>query len=206
MAKNYIILCYILCIIICNSCTKHVTTVTPITTPTKVIKKVVVIKSLKEEPIPTKREQIQKAYTAELHVREKTGNNDGKRVEQFLAVCGLSKGNPWCAAYVAAIFHWNDVQAPLSGYSPNWFPKANVIWSKSNQRTTPQTGDVGGLYYKSKGRIAHVFFIDDWGKEDDNFVTTVEGNTSLKGEREGQGVERLRRLKVSIYKISSWIK
>jgi len=143
---------------------------------------------------------------AELHVREKTGNNDGKRVEEFLEVCGLKKGNAWCAAYVAAIFYWNGVKALLSGYSPNWFPKGNVIWTKTNQTITPQTGDVGGLYYASKKRIAHVFFINDWGKKDDNFVETVEGNTSLKGEREGQGVEKLRRLKRSIYKISSWIK
>lgn len=202
MAKNYIILCYILCITLFNSCSKHVTTVKPV----KVVNKVVLVKSFKEEPVLTKREQIQKAYTAELHVRERTGNNDGKRVEEFLAVCGLGKGNPWCAAFVAAMFKWNGVIAPLSGYSPNWFPKANVIWTKSKGGKTPQTGDVGGLYYKAKGRIAHVFFIDDWGNKDDNFVSTVEGNTSLKGEREGQGVERLRRLKMSISKISIWIK
>lgn len=202
MAKGKIIILYILCIIILNSCSEHSVAVEPV----KVVHEVVVVKSFKEEPILTKREQIQRAYTAELHVREKTGRNDGKRVEEFLAVCGLGRGNPWCAAYVAAIFHWNGVEAPLSGYSPNWFPKSNVIWTKSNGGKTPQTGDVGGLYYKAKGRIAHVFFIDDWGDEDNNFVSTVEGNTSLKGEREGQGVERLRRMKLGISKVSSWIK
>lgn len=160
------------------------------------------------EPVKVEdiRKKIQEAYTKELHVRELTGNNDGERVEEYLKTVKLKKGQPWCAAFVASIFYWNGVQAPLSGWSPSWFPDTNVIWSRINGGIEPKTGDVGGLYYQSKGRIAHVFFIDDWGKQDANFVITVEGNTSLKGDREGQGVEKLRRFKKEIFKVSKWIK
>lgn len=202
MAKGKIIIFYILCIIVLNSCSEYGSFIANRRHSDKDKSERLVVKSFKKKPDFQIRDRIQKAYYAELGVSEKTGNNDGERVEEYLAVCGLSRGNPWCAAFVSSIFHWNGVEAPLSGYSPNWFPKSNVIWSRRDGGKTPQKGDVGGLYYASKKRIAHVFFIDKWGDKDDNFVVTIEGNTSLKGEREGQGVEKLRRMKREIYKVS----
>jgi hypothetical protein len=68
--------------------------------------------------------------------------------------------------------------------------------------------DVAGIYFPSKGRVAHVVLIEIWGE---NSVTTIEGNTSGSAEsgsasdREGEGVYRKKRLKASLYKVRSWL-
>ena len=67
----------------------------------------------------------------------------------------------------------------------------------------PSTGDIFGLYFPEKGRIAHVGFIDEWK---DPWVITVEGNTNVLGSREGDGVYRKRRLVASIYKVARYIR
>lgn len=36
----------------------------------------------------------------EIGVREKSGQNDGLRVEMYLATVRLKKGEPWCAAFI----------------------------------------------------------------------------------------------------------
>jgi hypothetical protein len=144
-------------------------------------------------------------YTAEIGVRELTGNNDGKRVEEYLRSCGLGKGYAWCAAFV----NWCHVQAGVVGagsaWSPDWFPDKNTIYTRGNSgNKTPSKTDVLGLYYPEKKRIAHVGFIDEWG-DGANYCITVEGNTNGEGSREGDGVYRKRRLKSQIYKVSRWI-
>jgi hypothetical protein len=141
-------------------------------------------------------------YRQEIGVRELTGHNDGKRVEEYLASCKLSKGNPWCAAFITWTYQQARVKTVVSGYAPNWFPKSNVIYSRqSKNNLTPATSDVFGIYFANKKRIAHVGFIDRWG---DNYAITVEGNTNEAGSREGDGVYKKRRLKSQIYKISRW--
>ncbi len=67
---------------------------------------------------------------------------------------------------------------------------------------TPNTGDVFGLYFPEKARIAHVGFIDQW---DGTWLTTVEGNTNDSGSREGDGVYRKRRLVSSVYKVARYV-
>ena len=146
------------------------------------------------------RERVAAIYTAEIGVREKTGNNDGQRVELYLASCSLKKGNPWCAAFVTWTFKQTGIKAVVSGYSPAWFPAKNVIYQ--NGKGNPQTADVFGIYFSNKGRIAHVGFIDEW--DTGNYCMTVEGNTNEAGSREGDGVYRKRRLKKQIYKVSRW--
>ncbi len=65
----------------------------------------------------------------------------------------------------------------------------------------PLTGDVFGIYFQEKKRIAHVGFVDQW---DGTWVVTVEGNTNMSGSREGDGVYRKRRLVGSIYKVARY--
>ncbi|MEJ7780792.1 MAG: hypothetical protein WKF68_14510 [Daejeonella sp.] len=67
---------------------------------------------------------------------------------------------------------------------------------------TPSTGDIFGLFFAEKGRIAHVGFIDQW---DGTWLTSVEGNTNFKGSREGDGVYRKRRLVRSVYKVARYV-
>ena len=149
--------------------------------------------------------EVQRIYTSELGVRELTGHNDGKRVEEFLASCQLRKGEPWCAAFVCWTFKKAGVKAIVSGYSPAWFTPKYVVWSRNGKHNlSPQPADVGGLYFVNKGRIAHTFFIDEWKPESSNAIT-VEGNTNQAGSREGDGVYRKRRSKTQLYKISRYL-
>ncbi len=155
------------------------------------------------------RQEFVSQIETQLGVKELTGHNDGVSVESYLKSVNLTKGNPWCAAFLS----WNcqqcQVPNPKSGYSPAWFPSSNVIYKPSSKIDgTPQPGDVFGIYFSSKGRIAHVGFVIDWGEK---FVTTIEGNTdadATEGEksREGNGVFKKKRLKRQIYAVSAWLK
>ncbi len=66
----------------------------------------------------------------------------------------------------------------------------------------PGMGDVFGIYFPEKGRIAHVGFVDEW---EEPWVVTVEGNTNVLGSREGDGVYRKRRLTRSVYKVARYV-
>lgn len=152
----------------------------------------------------TEQERLREAYTAEIGVREATGNNDGERVEYFQASCGLKKGDMWCAAFVCSSHKDAGIHCPNSGYSPNWFPDNKTIYTHgAKNNLIPSFSDVLGIYFPEKKRIAHVGFIDEW-KDGDNYCVTVEGNTNGEGSREGDGVYKKRRLKSQIYKISRW--
>lgn len=85
-----------------------------------------------------------------------------------------------------------------TGWSPSLFPPKKVV-------TTWKQGDVFGIYFANKKRIAHVGIIDQVER---NSVITVEGNTGPDnyGERsrEGDGVFKKRRMKKQIYMVSRW--
>lgn len=145
---------------------------------------------------------------SQLGVKELTGKNDGVTVEMYLKSVKLSKGNPWCAAFISWNYQQCGIPNPMSGYSPSWFPQSNVIYKPSAKiQGVPQPGDVFGIYFANKKRIAHVGFVIEWGEK---AVTTIEGNTdadATEGEksREGNGVFKKKRLKRQIYAVSSWL-
>jgi hypothetical protein len=149
------------------------------------------------------RNQVQKVYSSQVGIRERTGNNDGQQVEAYLKYVKLTKGNPWCAAFVCWTFSQAGVENVRSGYCPNLFPAKRIVWTRSHpNKAPPLTGDVFGIYFPEKGRIAHVGFVDTWGEK---VVITVEGNTNDAGSREGDGVYRKRRLTRQIYAVSRYI-
>lgn len=143
----------------------------------------------------------------EVGVTEATGHNDGE-VEKYLRYVGLKKGDPYCAAYCSWVYAQECLPNPRSGWSPSWFPQDKVVYEKGREENTVvQQGDVFGIYFKDKGRIAHVGMIIDMNNQ---WVTTVEANTSPdknEGEatREGDGVFKKKRLKSQIYKVANWI-
>ncbi len=151
----------------------------------------------------TKQQCVEATYIQEIGVREATGRNDGERVEAYLRAVGFGKGHAWCAAFVSWTFQQCGVKAVKSAWSPAWFPVGKVIWSRGNkqQSVCPAAGDVFGIYFPSRKRIAHVGFVHRWGKK---YVETVEGNTNEAGSREGDGVYKKRRLISQIYKVSRW--
>jgi len=151
------------------------------------------------------RDKVVTTFTSQIGVREATGHNDGVMVETYLRYCSLAKGNPWCASFVCWTFGQAQVSNPRSGYCPDLFRPAHVIYKRTIHTTqkTPQPGDVWGLYFPEKGRIAHVGFVSQWG---DKYIITVEGNTNEAGSREGDGVYRKRRPRSSIYMVAKYIK
>lgn len=142
-----------------------------------------------------RRSNLARLAENEIGVRELTGNNDGKRVELYLAWVGLKKGESWCAAFISYLFHKIGNNKPRSGWSPDLFPNARLARS-----TLP--GNVIGIYFPDKHRIAHVGLIVH---EKDNWITSIEGNTNIIGGREGDGVYRKLRHRRTIYKISDWL-
>lgn len=157
------------------------------------------------EPISvTEAEKVKKVYTKEIGVREATNNNDGARVEEYLATTGFVKGSAWCASFVTWCFLQADVKAVVSAWSPSWFPASAVIYThNASGNKEPRTADVFGIYYQNLGRIAHVGFVDEWPANQTVFVT-VEGNTNDTGSREGDGVYKKRRLKAQIQKVARY--
>ena len=129
------------------------------------------------------------------------------QVEAFLRHVGLGKGNSWCGAFVSFCQDAAGITNPRSGWAPAYFPAKRVIWTNNQKasrwlpETIPRGGDVFGIYFPKKQRIAHVGFIDR--VEGDRFVT-VEGNTNAAGSREGDGVYVKRRLIRQIYKVARW--
>ncbi|MEJ6979653.1 hypothetical protein WG906_04280 [Pedobacter sp. P351] len=109
---------------------------------------------------------------------------------------------------------------PRSAWSPDLFPASKLVWQRGKsvyakiphpniqpsgmQRQTnkPSPGDVFGIFFASKGRIAHCGFVDSWN---DSWLLTVEGNTNEAGSREGDGVYKKRRLKSTVHMVANWV-
>lgn len=140
------------------------------------------------------RDKIAAIAYAEIGVKELTGNNDGKRVEEYLKVVNLKKGHAWCAAFVSWVFAEAGYPMPRSAWSPALFG-ARVLTKNVKK------GDVFGIYFNSLKRIAHVGIV--LGKQDD-WLISVEGNTNGGGSRDGDGVYKRRRHIKSIYAYADW--
>lgn len=141
------------------------------------------------------RRLLVKIAQGELGLREKTGRNDGKRIAEFLARVGLKQPEPWCAAYISWVFSEAGFEKPRSGWSPALFPVSRLARSAL-------PGNVIGIYFPEKKRIAHVGLIE---KQDGDWLLSLEGNTNLSGSRDGDGVYRKRRHRKTVYAIADWI-
>lgn len=136
-----------------------------------------------------------KIAAGEVGVRERTGENDGERVESYLSLVRLHKGDPYCAAFVSWVFSKEGYARPRSGWSPDLFPVARVTKSAL-------PGNVLGIYFANLKRIAHAGIIE---KTEHNWCLSIEANTNTEGSREGEGVYRRRRHLKTIYRIADWI-
>lgn len=141
---------------------------------------------------------LHEVYTAEIGVREATGNNDGPRIAEYLQYCGLGEGYEWCAAFVS----WCQGQAgytePRNAWAAALFPLRRTVWKKDtgikNKDRDVRRGDVFGIYHAGKKRIGHCGFVDEW---DGTWCITVEGNVN-------NAVVRKRRPVKTIYAVSRW--
>jgi hypothetical protein len=133
---------------------------------------------------------------AEIGIRELSGRNDGKRVREYLAYTGIKIPAAWCASYISWCFGQAGYPQPKTAWSPSMFPALRVV-------KEPKPSDVFGVYFSSLKRIAHVGLVES---VKDNWIYSIEGNTSLDGNREGTGVFRRIRHKRTISKFADWIK
>ena len=150
------------------------------------------------------RKNLVSAAEKYVGVREATGKNDGVIVEKILKGVNLPKGQPWCAALMAQCYSDADIPHPKSGYCPDWF-KTNVVYKRTVKTITEfkfKEGQVFGLYFESKGRVAHEGMLVSETKFS---YVTIEGNTNDGGSRDGDGCYKMIRNKRTIYVISDHV-
>ena len=150
--------------------------------------------------VPGKRNDILQIASGEIGVREATGNNDGKRVEEYLGYIGLGKGYAWCAAFVSWCYGQAGLPEPRNPWSPALFPNART-YCKGDACRRPITltqinpADVFGIYGQRVRRINHVGVVQAvQGK----YLITIEGNSNNR-------VESKRRHLSTIYALADWI-
>ena len=143
-----------------------------------------------------------------IGIREKGKNNHGKVVAKYLASVGFDEGAPWCGAFVYYCHQEAGIELPGDpkkyAWSPNWFPKNKKIYDHRQSTKEPdiKPGDVFGIWFNSKGRIAHVgILVSKYGR----FYHTIEGNTNDGGSRDGDGVFGRKRSIRLINQVSRWV-
>ena len=148
------------------------------------------------------------AATAEANkgVRE-VGKNAGPDVEKYLHCLGMTKGSPWCAAFVSwCVMTSRGLAKPpkwCSGSAVSLFQvsgnsktcvkvtpvdadfkskvKPGYIWSRAQDATAASAARKGSW---CQGHTGIVVAVDATG------FHTIEGNTNAAGSREGDGVYR----------------
>lgn len=139
-------------------------------------------------------------------VRE-VGKNAGPDVEKYQKCVGLSKGSPWCAAFVS----WCVMTSKGLDKAPKWCSgsavslyqvagnsktcvkvtpadadfkskvKPGMVWSRAQDAAAAAAARKGAW---CQGHTGIVVKVDDIG------FHTIEGNTNAAGSREGDGVYR----------------
>ncbi|WP_316812619.1 peptidoglycan-binding protein [Pedobacter heparinus] len=129
----------------------------------------------------------------EIGIREFT-ENSSPRIDQYLNYVGFRKA-PWCACFVSFCFGQAGYKAPKTAWSPALFPKERLA-----RDALP--GMVMGIYFPSKGRIAHCGIVESLRGD---YIISIEGNTNVAGSREGDAVMRKLRHKRTIAKYADWL-
>lgn len=135
-------------------------------------------------------EYIVNVARKELGVREEGGNNRGQRVEEYISAGGGKAGQAWCGFFLVWVWLISDCALHGNGWSPSWFIKSRLI---KYEDVLP--ADNGAIFSSKLNRISHVFLV--WYSRHDN-VYTIEGNTSMGGSRDGDGVRSLVRHRHSV--------
>lgn len=140
--------------------------------------------------------------------REATGHNDGPVIERILKSAAASKGDPYCAAFDFFCYEQAGLSrlVPRSAWSPDWV--RNPTWTRAGGGKTPLPGDTWGIFFPSKGRVAHTGIVREWGSQ---VMRTFEGNTSpdaavgTEADRNGDGIWSKRRLIRQIHSVRNWL-
>jgi len=136
---------------------------------------------------------------------EPMGSNNGPMINKFNLSCGFEPRAraPWCASVTHYGYKINNAPGRPGAYSPDWYKKARVI-----PPAQVQPGDVGLVYFPSKGRYAHTIAaierVVSIGRTVTDYVT-LEGNTNAQGSREGDQFARRTRPADSVV-VVRWLK
>ena len=132
---------------------------------------------------------------------EPPGSNGGEAVERFLKSVGLAPGHPWCASFV----YWCVEQAAEKTGQSNCLPRTGGVmemWRRSQKAGLPCV--TAAEAHAQPGLVTSgMVFVMDFGQGHGHtgFVkglaggrlSTIEGNSSDGGSREGTGVFALTR-------------
>ncbi len=151
--------------------------------------------SLKCYSGPGMRERIIDIAVQEIGVREATGNNDGKRVEEYLAYTGLGAGYAWCAAFVSWCYGQAGLAVPRNAWSPALFPMVRRYTAQQIGQGSVHQADLFAIYNQKLQRIDHVGLVRS---KTSNWIVTLEGNVDNR-------VLCKRRPLVTIYAFSNWL-
>ena len=137
--------------------------------------------------LPVDASALVKTFASYVGIKEDPmGSNNGVMVNKFNASCGLKPSDhaPWCASVAHYGYLVNGAPDRPGAYSPSWYRMTRVI-----PAAMVQAGDVGLIYFPSKGRYAHTIAAIEKVNRSGRIVssyTTLEGNTSqMTGSREG---------------------
>jgi hypothetical protein len=141
------------------------------------------------------RQQIVDIALNEIGVKEATGNNDGQRVEEYLAYTGLGKGYAWCAAFVSWCYGQAGLSVPRNAWSPALFRNSRRYAAGQLRQEIIRPADLFGIYSQGLSRINHVGIVR---KLEDKYILTVEGNVANR-------VLSKRRALATVYAFSNWL-
>lgn len=136
-------------------------------------------------------------------VREVGGNNRGPIITPWLRAVGASPGDPWCAAFVAAMLRAAEAQTGAtitptvrSALARSYIGRGSTIEANEVRRGT-RTAPIGAspVWQRGSTRKGHIGINDaDWRGPTG---TTIEGNTSSGthgSQADGDNVYRRRRV------------
>ena len=156
--------------------------------------------------LPVDASALLKTFASYVGIKEEPmGSNNGVMVNKFNASCGLRPSDhaPWCASVAHYGYMVNGAPDRPGAYSPSWYSKTRVI-----PAAMAQPGDVGLIYFPSKGRYAHTIAaiekVNRSGRVVASYVT-LEGNTNAMGSRDGGSFARRIRPSATV-KIVRWTK
>lgn len=112
----------------------------------------------------------------------------------YAPLVGHPNNQPWCASFVAAVFH--RAQVPLPSTSPYTPTMLAGFVGQRRANITPKVGDVFFLYFASLGRVAHTGIVE--ALLPDGRLQTIEGNTDEAGGRTGGRVMRKHRARTGM--------
>ncbi|HMQ68015.1 MAG TPA: CHAP domain-containing protein [Ignavibacteria bacterium] len=156
-----------------------------------------------QEPANEYLKEALKIAVSQIGVMEKPlGSNRGPEVDKYLASVGLGPGQFWCMAFVYYCF---DKAAEKLGRNNPLVKTGHCMthWNSSNAKKILASNAVNNPSLVKPGQI---FIINTGGssghtgiveKLEGGFLHTIEGNSNTSGSRNGIGVFRLKRRKIT---------